>query len=90
MTVYRCIHCPESSVVAVRLIADSFGPDYVGMFTAAFSPTGTSPVTHYLSAGQFSQEFADAMDSTAELIAGMTIFDYQNTNGLFPVIDEEV
>jgi hypothetical protein len=44
-------------------------PSGLGMFLAAYSPTGAAPATHYVSEGWVWKIFADALSSPDALVA---------------------
>jgi hypothetical protein len=50
-----------------RQLSDSI-PSGIGMFVAAYSPTGTAPATHYVSEGWIDEEIAAALASPAALV----------------------
>lgn len=63
--VHRCMIVPATVVAQCRALAEAAsGPAGAGMWTTALSPTGQAPATHYISAGQIEQQFADLMPLT--------------------------
>lgn len=61
--VFVTIIIPAAEVEAARELAATI-PGGQGMFTAALSPTGSAPATHYISSGHIFQEFADLLPLT--------------------------
>ena len=59
--VHRAMIVPDSIVVTVRALADSFGPAAQNMWTTPLSPTGELPATHWISSGLVDKPFADFM-----------------------------
>jgi hypothetical protein len=65
MWTYRCLIVPDSQVAFAReLTAAVAGPAGAGMFTAALSPTGQEPATHWISAGMIAGNFAALLPLT--------------------------
>jgi hypothetical protein len=65
MWTYRCLIVPDSQVAFAReLTAAVAGPAGAGMFTAALSPTGSEPATHWISAGMIAGNFAALLPLT--------------------------
>lgn len=61
----RTMIVPAAVVTQARAMAEAAsGPAGAGMWTTALSPTGQAPATHYISAGQIEQQFADLMPLT--------------------------
>jgi hypothetical protein len=62
---YRCLIIPDSQAAYAReLSAVVAGPAGDGMYTTPLSPTGAEPVTHWISAGIISDEFAAMLPLT--------------------------
>lgn len=62
---YRALVVPDAQVTYAReLTAAVAGPAGAGMFTAALSPTGQEPATHWISAGMIADEFAALLPLT--------------------------
>jgi hypothetical protein len=62
---YRCLIIPDSQAAyASELSAVVAGPAGDGMYTTPLSPTGAEPVTHWISAGIISDEFAAMLPLT--------------------------
>ena len=62
---YRALVVPDAQVTYAReLTAAVAGPAGAGMFTAALSPTGSEPATHWISAGMIADEFAALLPLT--------------------------
>lgn len=63
---YRCIIVPDSLVTYARdLTASVAGEAGTGMYSAALSPTGAEPVTHWMSAGLITDQFASLLPLTS-------------------------
>ena len=65
-TIYlmRTMIVPDSIVVTVRQLADSFGPAASGMWVTPCSPSGNLPATHWISSGGIGEEFAAVLPLT--------------------------
>lgn len=62
---YRCLIIPDAQAAYAReLSAVVAGPAGDGMYTTPLSPTGAEPVTHWISAGIISDEFAAMLPLT--------------------------
>lgn len=61
---FRTMIVPDSIMVTVRQLADSFGPAASGMWVRGCSPTGNLPATHWISSGGIGEEFAAVLPLT--------------------------
>jgi len=96
---YRALVVPDAQVTYARERTDAVaGPAGAGMFTAALSPTGQEPATHWISAGMIADEFAALLPLTvypadAEPIHTLgqpeTVAAIATTNG-YPTTAEQV
>lgn len=63
--VYRCLIAPDALVQYARdMTAAVAGESGAGMYSAALSPTGAEPATHWISAGLISEQFASLLPLT--------------------------
>lgn len=59
---------PDEHVTLARLLAETLaGPTGANMWTAAFSPTGGIPPTHWVTEGWLRRQFADLLPRTSYL-----------------------
>ena len=74
----------RSMIVAVQIaplarqLASAL-PSGLGMFVAAYSPSGAAPATHYVSDGHVWQVFADALSSPEALVAMLAEYEQEMT-----------
>ena len=69
--VHRCIIVPAEQSELARVLCETLaGPGGSGMFTTPLSPTGQEPVTHYISSGMISIEFAAMISDPQVMLAG--------------------
>lgn len=76
--VHRTIIVPsflaEAARQACSLLAGSGG---TGMFPTPLSPTGTAPITHYISSGPIEADFATLLESEPQ-----TVVDFASSMGV--------
>lgn len=75
--VFRTMIVTAGIAPMARQLAEAV-PAGLGMFVAAYSPTGAAPATHYVSEGWIEEHFATALESPAALVemlaaAGVTM-----------------
>ena len=78
--IHRCLIVPDALVAQARTLAESLaGPSGAGMWTTGLSADGTSPATHWISAGLIDKPFADLLSSPDALsvAAGVPLADTQ-------------
>jgi hypothetical protein len=66
-TVFRTMIVTATVAPLARSLAGAI-PSGVGMFVAAYSPTGAEPATHFASEGYIGEEFAAGLDSPEALV----------------------
>lgn len=66
--VFRTMIVTAGIAPTARQLAESL-PAGLGMFMAAYSPTGSAPATHYVSEGWIEEQFAIALESPEALVA---------------------
>jgi hypothetical protein len=66
--VFRTMIVTAGIVPTARQLAEAV-PAGLGMFVAAYSPTGTEPATHFVSEGWIEEQFAIALESPEALVA---------------------
>jgi hypothetical protein len=70
MDVFKTMIVPASLTPLARALAVGLSEmGGQGMFTAALSPTGTPPSTHYVSTGYIDEAIANSLDSADTLYA---------------------
>ncbi|MEF3075158.1 hypothetical protein V2P20_08985 [Methylobacter sp. Wu1] len=82
MSVHRTLIVPAAIVDQVRALADQFGPAAQNMWTTPLSASGNIPATHYISAGQIDEIFAELISSPQNLV------DISATMGVSVTLDE--
>lgn len=65
--VFRTMIVSAAIAPTARQLAEAV-PAGLGMFVAAYSPTGTEPATHYVSEGWIEEQFAIALESPEALV----------------------
>lgn len=65
--VFRTMIVTAAIAPTARQLAEAV-PAGMGMFVAAYSPTGSAPATHYVSEGWIEEQFAVALESPAALV----------------------
>jgi hypothetical protein len=58
----------SAGIAAMARKLSAAAPAGLGMFVAAYSPTGAAPATHYVSEGWIEEQFATALESPAALV----------------------
>ena len=66
--VFRTMIVTAAIAPMARQLAEAV-PAGLGMFVAAYSPTGAAPATHYVSEGWIEEQFATALESPEALVA---------------------
>ena len=66
--VFRTMIVTAAIAPTARQLAEAV-PAGLGMFVAAYSPTGAAPATHYVSEGYIEEQFAVALESPEALVA---------------------
>jgi hypothetical protein len=66
--VFRTMIVSAAIAPTARQLAEAV-PAGLGMFVAAYSPTGTEPATHFVSEGWIEEQFAVALESPEALVA---------------------
>ena len=66
--VFRTMIVTAAIAPTARQLAEAV-PAGLGMFVAAYSPTGAAPATHYVSEGWIEDQFAVALESPEALVA---------------------
>lgn len=66
--VFRTMIVSAAIAPTARQLAEAV-PSGLGMFVAAYSPTGAEPATHYVSEGWIEEQFAVALESPEALVA---------------------
>ena len=66
--VFRTMIVTAAIAPTARQLAEAV-PAGLGMFVAAYSPTGVAPATHYVSEGYIEEQFAVALESPEALVA---------------------
>jgi hypothetical protein len=67
MDVLTTIVVPASRVETARLLGAALARSGAGMYTAALSPTGDLPATHYISSGLIGTGFVSLLNNPAAL-----------------------
>lgn len=60
MEIFATIICPVSVIEQARIAAAAI-PGGEGMLTAALSPSGTEPATHYIASGLMPEEIVQVL-----------------------------
>ncbi|MDX9700574.1 MAG: hypothetical protein RBT55_13440 [Rhodocyclaceae bacterium] len=66
--VFRTMIVSAAIAPTARQLAEAV-PAGLGMFVAAYSPTGAAPATHFVPEGWIEEQFAEALESPAALVA---------------------
>ena len=66
--VFRTVIVTAAIAPTARQLAEAV-PAGLGMFVAAYSPTGAEPATHFVSEGWIEEQFAVALGSPEALVA---------------------
>jgi type IV secretory pathway TrbL component len=66
--VFRTMIVTAAIAPTARQLAEAV-PAGLGMFVAAYSPTGVAPATHFVSEGWIEEQFAIALESPEALVA---------------------